>query len=98
MTREQQKLIEKGAQIEINPAENGWELNIREKIANTTALLTLVPNTLAIVNSGYTSHFLGPYTPCTNKSSTSIGILVGLPNRSSIRAQTLPFYLFPGYL
>ena len=31
MTREQQKLTQKGDQLEINPAYNGWELNIREK-------------------------------------------------------------------
>ena len=58
ITREKQKLTQKGAQIEINPAENGWEI-----VANTTAPLTLVPNTLTIVNSGCTSHFLGPTTP-----------------------------------
>ena len=32
MTREQNNLTQKGAQIEINPADNGWELNIREKL------------------------------------------------------------------
>ena len=32
MTREQQKLTQKGAQLEINPAENGWEINIRKKL------------------------------------------------------------------
>ena len=33
-----------------------------------------------IILSTGTSHFLGPTTPCTNKYSTSNGILVGLPN------------------
>ena len=32
MTWAQQKLTQKGSQIEINPAENGWELNIRKKL------------------------------------------------------------------
>ena len=49
----------------------------KEKVAKTTAPLTLVPNTLAIVNSVFTSHFLGPNTPCTNKPSTSNSIIVG---------------------
>ena len=78
-------MTQKGAQLEINPAENGWEL-YKGKVANTTEPLTLVPNTLAIVNSGCTRHFLGPTTLCTNKSSTSNGILVDLPNGSSIHA------------
>ena len=32
MIREQQKLTQNGAQLEINPAENGWGLNIRKKL------------------------------------------------------------------
>ena len=32
MTRAQQNLIQKGYQLEISPAENGWELTIREKL------------------------------------------------------------------
>ena len=32
MTRAQQKLIQKGAQLETNPTENGWELNIRKNL------------------------------------------------------------------
>ena len=67
----------------------------KENVLNTTAPLTLVPNTLAIVNSGCTSHFLGPTTPCTNKSSTSNGVLVGLPNGSSIRASHTALLPFP---
>ena len=55
----------------------------------------LFPNTLAIVDSGCTRHFLGPSTACTNKSSTSNGILVGLPNRSSIRASHTALLPFP---
>ena len=31
-TRERQKMTQNGAQIEINPAENGWELNISKKL------------------------------------------------------------------
>ena len=69
--------------------------NYKGKVANTTSPLTLVPNTLSIANSGCTSHFLGPTTPCTNKSSTSNGILVGLPNGSSIRASHTALLPFP---
>ena len=32
MTRSQQKLILKGAQLDIIPVENGWELYIRKKV------------------------------------------------------------------
>ena len=32
MTRAQQKLIQKGPQLEINLAENVWELNIRKNL------------------------------------------------------------------
>ena len=67
----------------------------KEKVANTTAPLTLVTNTLAIVNSSCTRHFLGPTTPCTNKSSISNGILVGLPNGSSIRESHTTLLTFP---
>ena len=67
----------------------------KEKIANTTAPLTLVPNNLAIVDSGCTRHFLGPSTPCTNKFSTSTGILVGLPNGSSICTPHTALLSFP---
>ena len=95
ITRARQKLIQNGAQLEINPAENGWELNIRKKVANTTSPLTLVSNTLDIINSGCASHFLGPTTPCTNKSSTNNGIMVGLPNGSSIRASHTALLPFP---
>ena len=74
-----------------------------DRSATTVSLHSSLPrrsglNTLVIVNSGCTSHFLGPTTPCTNKSSTSNGILVGLPNVSSIRAShtaLLPFPLLP---
>ena len=45
--------------------------------------------------SGCTRHFLGPATLCTNKSSTSNGILVGLLNRSSIRASHTALLPFP---
>ena len=67
----------------------------KEKVANTTAPLTLFPNTLAIVDSGCTSHLLGPSTPCTNKSSTSNVILVVLPNGSSIHASHTALITFP---
>ena len=65
------------------------------EVANTTAPLTLVPNTLVIVDYGCTSHFLGPATPFTNKSSTSNGILFGLPNGSSIRSSHAALLTFP---
>ena len=71
---------------------------VRDGVANTTPPLTLVPNTLVIVNSVCTSHFLGLTTPCINKSSSSNVILVGLPNGSSIRAShttPLPFPQIP---
>ena len=32
MTKARQKLTQKGAQLEINTPENGWEINIREKL------------------------------------------------------------------
>ena len=31
-TKEQQRLTQKEAQLEINPADNGWGLNIRKKL------------------------------------------------------------------
>ena len=67
----------------------------KEKFANATAPLTLVPNILSIVGSGCTSHLLGPSTPCTNKSSTFNDILVELPNGSSIRASHTALLPFP---
>ena len=69
--------------------------NYKKKVANTTVPLTLVPNTLPIVNSGCTSHFIVTTTPCNNNSSTSNGILVGLPNGSSIRAPHTALLPFP---
>ena len=65
------------------------------KVANTIAPLILVTNNLAIVDSGCTSHFLGPTTPCTNESSTSNGIIVGVPNGSSICASHTALLPFP---
>ena len=47
MTREQQKLIQKGDQLEINPAENGWELNIRKKLQTQQHLSPKFPTLLS---------------------------------------------------
>ena len=85
----------KGGSARNKPSCEWLGTKYKEKVANTTAPLTLVPNTLAIVDSGCTSHFLGPSTPCTNKSSTSKGILVGLQNGSSIRASHTALLPFP---
>ena len=68
---------------------------VRGAVVFATFSLYLVPSTLAIVDSGCTSHFLGPSTPCTNKSSASNGILVGLPNGSSIQASHTDLLPFP---
>ena len=50
MTREQQKPTQNGDQLEINPAENGWELNILKNLQTqqhpSPKFLTLLPSSI----------------------------------------------------
>ena len=52
-------------------------------------------NSHAIADSGCTSHFLGPNTPCNHKQPTAHGLTVSLLNGQTIRSTHTDLLPFP---
>ena len=64
------------------------------KILTFNSIFT-APQTIAIAASGFTRHFLGANTPCTERLATKNGILVGLTDGASMQETHTALLLFP---